>query len=304
MLRATKGQSANGRVGSQSQKLSRKRPKHIDNRQLVFVPVDSPYEVCKQGDSFVATSLYVKENESLSATPSERDDSSVVALVDSPSVSRKQRSAVVLSKEECSSSTTDSTQLQSSNEETQDSQSRQDTTQNGLSFQMDSSSKRIQCAKSTQVFLEAGIAQLENSVCRREGVANMGFLQLTCIDLDTLLTYLWKMACPCFCFHLQGNRLSSLPDSIKLFSEHITHLYLQDNKLQVFPSTLCCLKNLKVLDLSRNCLESVPEEIINLQNLVILDISHNNIEYLPTSVWRMPLLKTIHYSGNPKMNHE
>lgn len=270
----------------------------MDNRQLVFIPLDSSSEPTVQEDSLVATSAF-NQNKFVSPSipESDRQESLTVSLAlkanYSSQATTKLESALIksshgsvqpyepgLEKENTNSTTTECIQAQSCLEEVYDSLNSQQTSDSANST-AESSLQGIYT--STEVSLETAIAQLEKSVGRKEGVANLGFLQLTCTTLDILMTYLWKINVPCFCLHLQGNLLSSLPDSISLFSETITHLYLQDNQLQIFPLSLCLLKKLRVLDLSRNRLQYLPEEISNLENLVILDVSNNDIKQLPAS---------------------
>ncbi|EME31882.1 hypothetical protein Gasu_09520 isoform 1 [Galdieria sulphuraria] len=272
-------------------KQKRKRTNQVDTRKLMFVPVDSSSQPLSQEESLVATSITRIDDKSCSNSTLESEVQNSSTDTHSTQVQPNLENRIAKSQlktkqhcesallEENNSSAAENIQMQSFVEDIKDSQTFQESHDRSTS----TTESSLQGTGTTEVSLELAIAQLENSVCRMEGIANMSFLHLTCTTLEMLLTYLWKMACPCFCFHLQGNHLSTLPDSIKLFSESITHLYLQDNRLQVFPSTLCCLKKLRVLDLSRNCLRYLPEEISNLQNLVILDISDNNLIQLPSS---------------------
>ncbi|GJQ11446.1 hypothetical protein GpartN1_g3237.t1 [Galdieria partita] len=296
----------------------RKRTNQMNSRQLMFVPLDSASQSLVQEESLVATSTKEEKPCSFSNSESEDLNSSTLSLADSSThthssdfepclesrISKsRQKTKLYFEKgllQERNSPTIENVQPKSSVEDIQDSQTSQES-HDRLRSRTDSKLQRANTSVIMEASLETAVAQLESSVRRMEGIANMSFLQLVSTTLDMLFTYLWKMACPCFCFHLQGNCISFLPDSIKLFSESITHLYLQDNRLQAFPLTLCCLRKLKVLDLSRNRLQTLPEEISNLQSLIILDVSDNNLIQLPSSLKQMPRLKTIHYGGNPKL---
>ncbi|MFW9829379.1 MAG: zinc-ribbon domain-containing protein [Candidatus Thorarchaeota archaeon] len=91
--------------------------------------------------------------------------------------------------------------------------------------------------------------------------------------------------------------LKELPSSIGDFT-NLVRLYLTENRLEIFPSSLSNLKMLKILDLSDNHLTRLPDEIGYLGNLNELYLNHNIIHKLPYSITKLKNLEILSIWGN------
>ncbi|XP_065659178.1 leucine-rich repeat serine/threonine-protein kinase 2 isoform X5 [Hydra vulgaris] len=96
--------------------------------------------------------------------------------------------------------------------------------------------------------------------------------------------------------NLSSNQLKYLPD-VKEWSPSLTTLVLEKNLLKGFPSHVEELK-LKNLYLADNKLKNVPESICNLKCLEFLDISRNvGINLLPTNMGKLSKLIDLRLEG-------
>jgi len=66
--------------------------------------------------------------------------------------------------------------------------------------------------------------------------------------------------------NLYSNNLNLLPSSIGNLID-LKYLYLENNKLITLPESISNLLNLQILDLSYNCIENLPDSLIKLKNL-------------------------------------
>jgi len=91
--------------------------------------------------------------------------------------------------------------------------------------------------------------------------------------------------------------LKTLPSSIGNL-EHLSELYMTENRLGNLPESIGNLIHLKILNLSENHLIELPNEIGNLINLKELYLNHNIIQFLPESMIKLSNLEIISIWGN------
>lgn len=92
--------------------------------------------------------------------------------------------------------------------------------------------------------------------------------------------------------NLGMNKLSGLPIEFGRLSTLKT-LWLDDNEFEKFPTSLCQLKELKVLRLSGNCLKSVPLLISSMESLETLALEGNEVEEFPEGILQLFNLKHL-----------
>lgn len=97
---------------------------------------------------------------------------------------------------------------------------------------------------------------------------------------------------------LEGNVISSIPESISALSRTLTHLNMNVNKLNTLPPAIGSLKALTVLELHNNALISIPPDIAGCISLTTLDISNNKLMALPESMFDLPRLESLDVSSN------
>ncbi|MBN2116291.1 MAG: leucine-rich repeat domain-containing protein [Anaerolineales bacterium] len=97
--------------------------------------------------------------------------------------------------------------------------------------------------------------------------------------------------------HLDSLGLEDLPGEIHNL-HHVTHLYLQQNKIKSLSKFIRSLRNLQYLDISRNCLTAIPMEIGQLINLTHLDISRNSLASISMEIGQLTNLTHLDISNN------
>lgn len=75
--------------------------------------------------------------------------------------------------------------------------------------------------------------------------------------------------------------------------DKLTHLYLDNNNLSIFPDELSQLINLEVLFAPKNVLNSITPKLSKLTRLTQLNLSHNEIKIIPTGNFLHVLLKVV-----------
>ncbi|XP_078158800.1 uncharacterized protein LOC144554349 [Carex rostrata] len=75
--------------------------------------------------------------------------------------------------------------------------------------------------------------------------------------------------------------------------KHLRYLYVEDNKMEVIPETLCLLYNLQTLVLDCDFVGELPENMKNLSNLRYFELYSNEIQHLPESIFPLPNLHTL-----------
>jgi hypothetical protein len=96
--------------------------------------------------------------------------------------------------------------------------------------------------------------------------------------------------------NLGFNHIQEIPSSYSNFL-NLKSIYLQNNRLSVFPMCLCELKHLDVVDLSENKIEELPESLERLQ-CIELNMNMNQIKVLPPSLSLCPRLKVLRAEEN------
>lgn len=97
--------------------------------------------------------------------------------------------------------------------------------------------------------------------------------------------------------NLGMNNISAIPFEFgKILS--LKHVWLDDNELEQFPSSLCSLKYLKTLHLSNNMIQTLPRSISCLLNLELLALDNNELNDFPTGVLEMKELTTLNLRQN------
>jgi len=79
---------------------------------------------------------------------------------------------------------------------------------------------------------------------------------------------------------------------------NLKYLYLDNNHITKFPSSVTRLRKLKELRLSGNNLSSIPSRVGYLKKLEVLDLSYNNLSELPNRIRRLRKLKKLILTGN------
>merc|ERR1712070_342223 len=80
--------------------------------------------------------------------------------------------------------------------------------------------------------------------------------------------------------------------------DHLTHLYLSQNRISTFPAELCTLGRLTTLDLSQNLLTAVPEKVGSMGGLAHLDLGYNQIAALPDSIAGISGMQILYLDDN------
>lgn len=82
---------------------------------------------------------------------------------------------------------------------------------------------------------------------------------------------------------------------------HCEWLNLRWNRLKYLPIEICCLKDLRVLELMNNNLETLPNEIDNLINLEKLDLNLNQLRLLPNQIVNLKKLQYLSFKNNKNL---
>jgi len=91
--------------------------------------------------------------------------------------------------------------------------------------------------------------------------------------------------------------INVLPSAIGELTELRT-LILKDNKITTLPFEIFKLKKLRKLDLASNSVEVIPASIAELENLDTLDLRYNGISSLPPEIAKLYKLKYLQLWGN------
>jgi hypothetical protein len=97
--------------------------------------------------------------------------------------------------------------------------------------------------------------------------------------------------------NLQDLNISSIPNSMKFFSELIS-LDLSGNSIDMLPSVVEKLRRLETLNLSQNDLKEFPSSILALKSLRNLDLSNNKLRNLPDALCEMECLQWLNIKDN------
>uniref|UniRef100_A0A8D2LCR7 non-specific serine/threonine protein kinase n=1 Tax=Varanus komodoensis TaxID=61221 RepID=A0A8D2LCR7_VARKO len=138
-------------------------------------------------------------------------------------------------------------------------------------------------------------------------------------DIGPSLTVDAKIVCPTLkLLNLSYNQLTCFPGFLASVAEKLEHLILEGNKLSGIMSPIC-LKELKVLNISKNAITSLGEnflkeclklEILNAgmnlldsihdlpSNITTLKLSQNNFSCVPESILLLPHLRSVDFSNN------
>lgn len=92
--------------------------------------------------------------------------------------------------------------------------------------------------------------------------------------------------------------LNILPSALFSLS-NLRSLRLHHNQLKSLPSSISFLCNLQTLDLSKNRLNSLPPEISFLKKLELLNLEHNDLRRLPSQLSLLTDLRILRLSYNP-----
>ncbi|XP_065354047.1 leucine-rich repeat-containing protein 40-like [Cloeon dipterum] len=99
-------------------------------------------------------------------------------------------------------------------------------------------------------------------------------------------------------FRAEHNNITDLPDFTGCASIHEVHL--SGNCIAELSETeLEALEQVRVLCLRDNKLEVIPESVTCLKNLIRLDVGNNGIKDLPACLSLLPHLSTLTLDGNP-----
>ena len=73
----------------------------------------------------------------------------------------------------------------------------------------------------------------------------------------------------------------------------LEELYLNNNKIELIPSSIQFFQSLKILDLSQNSIERIPMELGLLPKLESLSLEKNEFTEIPTTLCFLEKLKQI-----------
>ncbi|MFS7950920.1 putative P-loop containing nucleoside triphosphate hydrolase, leucine-rich repeat domain superfamily [Helianthus anomalus] len=90
-----------------------------------------------------------------------------------------------------------------------------------------------------------------------------------------------------------GNDIENLPSSIGNLHKLVSLSFRVCSKLKSLPGSICSLKQLRFLYLSRCGIKELPEDIGLLECLELLDLSSSKVEHLPDSICKLKHLKTL-----------
>jgi internalin A len=97
--------------------------------------------------------------------------------------------------------------------------------------------------------------------------------------------------------YLENNQINVLPESIGNLSS-LTHLYLENNQINVLPKSIGNLSSLTHLYLENNQINALPEVIGNLTSLTFLSLSDNKLNTLPKSIGNLTSLTEFFLRNN------
>ncbi len=96
--------------------------------------------------------------------------------------------------------------------------------------------------------------------------------------------------------YLDGNGIDSLDAIMPALLKHKNHCWcvvLADNQITEIPESLCEMKLMKSLNLSKNKLNEIPESIYDLSNLMYLNLSLNSISTISDSIGNLKQLQHL-----------
>ncbi|ORY42685.1 L domain-like protein [Neocallimastix californiae] len=115
---------------------------------------------------------------------------------------------------------------------------------------------------------------------------------------DDKIDYIFKDLKNLEYFNLEGNKISSLPESIDNLSQ-LKYLYIDYNEISKIPDFFSDLENLKFFDAQDNKITKFPEVFSQIKNLEELILQFNKIDdVIPESYNNIPKLKTFDIDGN------
>ncbi|KAI9310979.1 hypothetical protein BX666DRAFT_2032469 [Dichotomocladium elegans] len=97
---------------------------------------------------------------------------------------------------------------------------------------------------------------------------------------------------------LSNCMLSSLPEDLFLNTPLLDELILDNNQLNLIPSSIGALRKLTKLSVQSNLLDSLPSEISKLGELKTLQVQNNNLSQLPKQIWLCASLQVLNCSSN------
>ncbi|GAA6009708.1 uncharacterized protein JCM10292_003627 [Rhodotorula paludigena] len=95
------------------------------------------------------------------------------------------------------------------------------------------------------------------------------------------------------------NLLKDLPPHFSQLGSRLKYLNIRVNLLTTFPTVLCDMPSIEILDISRNKIRKLPPNPGTLVNLKVFSIAKNRIKRLPTWFTQMTHLKVLKLDHNP-----
>ncbi|GAB0097239.1 Leucine-rich repeat [Sergentomyia squamirostris] len=98
--------------------------------------------------------------------------------------------------------------------------------------------------------------------------------------------------------HWSYRDLKVFPPEVQNASEFVEEIYLKENFIEMLPSWLFQMTNLKFIHLSGNLIDEIPQDINCLVNLEFLDVSKNRLKELPLTIGSLSKLKCLNVGEN------
>ncbi|KAL3877356.1 hypothetical protein ACJMK2_035078 [Sinanodonta woodiana] len=116
-------------------------------------------------------------------------------------------------------------------------------------------------------------------------------------DLVILPENFWSCFPVMDLFSAIGNNITSLPDEFEKVP-NLSEVYLNENKLESLPDSICKLRRLKILKLTGNLLVTLPKNFGEINSLETLYLEENKLKKLPETMGLLGSLQHLELESN------
>ncbi|KAJ3443786.1 s-cell enriched with leucine-rich repeat-containing protein slra-related [Anaeramoeba flamelloides] len=151
------------------------------------------------------------------------------------------------------------------------------------------------CTESTSGHFSRGV-KIESRLLKGIGeFASLRKLTLSSLKFQTIPLYLNKLT-KLTHLSLAANRITELPPKESMNNlKSLTSVNLSLNNLNVFPTVLSVLPELRILNLSWNSIKKIPDQITDFTSLLSLNMEHNRLSQI-TNKLNQTQIRELYFS--------